>query len=87
MTDLAPAKKIRDVVELSEEWNSVTATYKIKKLLGEGSYGQVVLGKDRKTRKKVAIKYIKDYDQHEYDCVKILREIQILKELSNDPSN
>ena len=35
----------------------------------------------------VAIKYMQDYDHSEYDCVKTLREIQILRYLTDIPDN
>ena len=35
----------------------------------------------------VAIKYMQDYDQGEYNCVKTLREIKILKYLTDLPDN
>jgi serine/threonine protein kinase len=41
-------------------WESVKRTYKISKSLGNGSFGQVIQGKNRETGQKVAIKLIKD---------------------------
>ena len=38
--------KSQSVVELREEWLTVTTKYKILQFLGQGSYGQVVLAKD-----------------------------------------
>ena len=53
----------------------MTNKYKIKKFLGEGSYGIVVEAMSKRTKEKVAIKYISDYDSSEYSALKTVREI------------
>lgn len=50
--------------------------YQVKKVLGEGGMGKVFLAKDIKTRKRVAVKIVKDQDQWE-------REREILKKLED----
>jgi serine/threonine protein kinase len=55
-------------------------------LLGQGSYGEVVKAKCKATEELVAIKYVSDFD-NEYDCVKAIREIKIMSELTNMPNN
>ena len=61
--------------------------YKIVKILGEGSFGIVVEARKKRTKEKVAIKYISDYDSSEYGALKTVREIQILKKLTEIPEN
>lgn len=65
----------------------MTNKYKLTRFLGEGSYGKVVQGKNIITKEKVAIKFIPGFDSCEYNCAKTLREIQILKKLTNIPDN
>jgi serine/threonine protein kinase len=43
--------------------------YKIVKILGEGSFGIVVEARKKRTKEKVAIKYISDYDSSEYGAL------------------
>jgi serine/threonine protein kinase len=43
---------------LNSDWIRIRKSYKLIDVLGEGSYGKVVLGKHRKSGKKVAIKFI-----------------------------
>lgn len=57
----------------------INECYKLKKVIGEGSYGKVVLGRCRITNEDVAIKLIEDISESEYTLVKALRELQILK--------
>jgi serine/threonine protein kinase len=52
------------------------------KFIGQGSFGCVKLCQCRKTKKMVAIKLIKDYADCEYNCIKVAREIQIMKAIS-----
>ena len=47
--------------------------------MGHGSYGTVVLAKCKHTKKSVAIKLMKGIDLHEYNLVKTLREIQLMR--------
>lgn len=52
------------------------------KVIGEGSYGKVVKASCKATGREVAIKFIEHVNLNEYDCVKAIREIQLLKRLS-----
>ena len=64
-------------------WNEVHQKYIVGDLVGEGAYGKVFDGVCKRDQQRVAIKLIEDFSSHEYSCVKVLREISILKHLSN----
>ena len=51
-------------------------------MLGKGSYGCVFKGKCKKTGQPVALKMMKDSIETEYDFIKTLREIQIMRALN-----
>mmetsp|Transcript_7635 Transcript_7635/g.11851 ORF Transcript_7635/g.11851 Transcript_7635/m.11851 type:complete len:272 (-) Transcript_7635:597-1412(-) len=70
--------------KLKPEWACVTQTYKLVTRLGEGSQGEVILAKVRETKEKVAIKHMV-LESSELQYKSVLREIQILKELSSSP--
>lgn len=55
--------------------------------LGQGSYGEVVLAQCNVTQQKVAIKFISEITDNEYDYVKVIREIQIMRELTSMKNN
>jgi serine/threonine protein kinase len=55
----------------------VGTNYKLKKLIGEGSYGKVALAKEIKTGKCVAIKRIKHIFDDLLVTKRILRELAI----------
>lgn len=55
--------------------------------LGKGSFGQVIKAKHRETGQKVAIKLIKEIDKSSYALRKLLREIIILRKLSEIENN
>ncbi len=53
--------------------------YKIKEVIGKGSYGVVCSALDNKTGEKVAIKKINNVFDHVSDATRILREIKLLR--------
>jgi hypothetical protein len=65
------------VLKLNDIWSVALKFFQIEKLLGFGSYGQVVLATCKFSRRQVAIKFIQGIFKNEYDCVKVLREISI----------
>ena len=63
-------------------WSLVEDRYWLNKLLGEDSFGQVMLATHKSTKTKVAIKKIDKVFDCLYMFKKIIREIQILAQLS-----
>ena len=56
--------------------------YKLKKILGSGSYGQVVKAVHKKSQRTVAIKLMNETFKSDYKAKQVLREIQIMRKLS-----
>jgi len=50
--------------------------------LGEGSFGTVVRATEKSTGEEVAIKYLKNTCGSYYSAKKVLREIEILNQLT-----
>lgn len=71
---------------MGEALKSIKKDYKIKENLGHGAYGIVYGCKHRQTKQEVAVKVIEV--QHEsYFLKKLLREIIILRKLSDLDDN
>jgi mitogen-activated protein kinase 1/3 len=66
---------------LNDVWANIEKKYKIEKTLGKGSYGTVKQAVCIATGQVVAIKHMTGFAEYEYDCVKVLREIQIMRGL------
>ncbi|CCI44859.1 unnamed protein product [Albugo candida] len=68
---------------LSEQFRnwSLPSSYRLVRLLGKGSYGQVVEAYDNIRGKKVAIKKVIDVFRQSLDCKRIYREIHIVQHL------
>ena len=75
------------VKSLSHDWSTVKEKYKLTAHLGQGASGEVVSGKNRETGEKVAIKLIKNVSKSVYSARKVLREIVLLRKLSECPNN
>ena len=67
----------------SDVWTPIKGRYELLRPKGLGSFGQVALGKCKKTGQQVAIKLIQNFSKSDYTCLTTLREIKILKELSH----
>jgi mitogen-activated protein kinase 1/3 len=63
------------MVTLAPIWRHALTDYEFIKLIGQGSYGEVVQAKHRNSGKEVAIKLIHNIFKSEYDSKKIVREI------------
>lgn len=51
-------------------------------MVGNGSYGCVSQGKCKKTGRTVALKIMKNQAVMEYEIIKLLRELQIMRQLN-----
>lgn len=60
-------------------WETVAKDYELMKLVGTGSYGEVVRARHRASGRLVAIKLLSGIYKSFYECKKVLREIQILR--------
>lgn len=60
-------------------WETVANDYELLKLVGIGSYGEVVRARHRASGRLVAIKLLTGIYKSFYECKKVLREIQILR--------
>lgn len=69
--------------EYLKKFNFLSLNYEILDILGEGSYGSVVRAKHKSTGQFVAIKRIEKLFENLQDTKKILREVQLLKELNH----
>ena len=78
----APLLNLRRKSERFTDWN-VGSKYKLEKVMGEGSYGQVSKAIQLTTGKCVAIKRMKKVFDDEEDCKRILRELVILRQIDH----
>ena len=66
-----------------KEWKPILAKYEPLKVLGSGSYGQVVQARNKETNKIVAIKRVMGLFEDLIDTKRILREITLLRFMKN----
>lgn len=59
--------------------------YRIKESIGSGAYGDVFRVKHRQTNKEFAVKYIRDFMRNETLARCAVREVTILRQLSQTP--
>lgn len=72
---------------LPDVWTEVMPYYTIERKLGSGTYGTVVGAKCKQSNQVVAIKHIKDFSLYDYDCCKLIREVQIMSGLEEVSKN
>ena len=72
---------------LSSHWLHVTKDYDLIRLIGQGSYGEVVQARHKNSGKTVAIKLLKDLFINKYETKKQLRELTILRQFSEMENN
>ena len=61
---------------------AIDKKYEVIELVGNGSYGCVSQGKCKKTGRIVAMKIMKNQATMEYEIIKLLRELQIMRRLN-----
>lgn len=67
-----------------KEWEPILDKYVPKKLLGSGSYGQVIEAEEKGTGKLVAIKRVPGLFEDLIDTKRVLREITLLRFMKNE---
>ena len=82
IVDQTECKEESQVTLDSKQWNIIIKDYDLLQVLGEGVYGQVVLGQHRVSGQLHAIKRIRNVFDTAYTAKQILREIKILRHLS-----
>jgi mitogen-activated protein kinase 1/3 len=68
-----------DKKQIIKEWKPILDKYEPIKVLGSGSYGQVIEAINKSTKKKVAIKRVTCLFEDLIDTKRILREITLLR--------
>lgn len=74
----AASKGKMEVQEFFTEYGEARR-YRLKEVIGKGSYGVVCSALDMDTGEKVAIKKINNVFDHVSDATRILREIKLLR--------
>ena len=72
---------------LPKVWNEIKKFYKLKKIIGRGGFGLVVKAVHLQSKKTFAIKHIDNIFKDDYSAKKIVREIQIMRKLSEFKDN
>ena len=67
---------------LTKEWETVQHRYQVNQIIRQSTNTVVAKARHRVTKIKVAIKYIKINYENEYQSKKVLREVQLLRQLS-----
>ena len=57
--------------------------YKVVEVIGKGSYGCVSKAQCLRTGRNVALKVMKNQTMTEYELIKLLREIQLMRKLND----
>jgi len=75
-----PESPVRDK---SDPWSVLPKRYRVKSMIGTGSYGSVAEAFDEETKRLVAIKRVPELFEDLIDCKRILREVAILGKLNH----
>ena len=62
---------------------AINKKYEVVEVIGNGSYGCVSQGKCKTTGRTVALKIMKSEAVMEYEIIKLLREVQIMRRLNH----
>ena len=73
-------------INIEEEFSEISENYKIQNIIGEGTYGIVVKAINKKTNEICAIKKFKQVISDSINSKRILREINIFRQLSEYPN-
>ena len=72
---LKERKKKGESLNLHPLWKVISDDYDFQKILGSGTFGDVIKGRHKMTKTHVAIKLLKNSMQDEYQAKKVLTEI------------
>lgn len=78
-----PKKQKPPTFKLGNIWGHMQPSYTLLKFKGEGSYGQVVQARHISSGQEVAIKLVENIFKNHYETKKVLREIKLLRLLSD----
>ena len=67
-----------------KDWEPILDKYTPRKMLGTGSYGQVIEAEEKATGKLVAIKRVPGLFEDLIDTKRVLREITLLRFMKNE---
>lgn len=81
-TTASSTKERKHTTNLPDSWKLVQNDYKLAALIGSGAYGKVVKAIHRKSGKTVAIKQMDNIFHNVYDSIKLVREVQIMRHLT-----
>ena len=70
-------------MNLPEVWTHVLDHYELISKIGSGTFGTVASARCIRTGELVAIKHVTGFAKYEYDCCKLIREIQIMQCLND----
>ena len=87
MQALPNHEHIRASIGLPNSWAIVQKDYKLKNIIGEGSFGTVVKAKRIDSGVTCAIKCIQNIFGSRYHAKKVLREVSLLRKLSKFKKN
>lgn len=79
--DMSQKQQILKKLKLSNVWLEVLDHYELKSYLGKGSFGTVMKAECKVSGQIVAIKHLTDFSKYDYDCCKVIREIQVMTNL------
>jgi len=69
------SKVLPELKKTPSIWEEIKTFYLIEHKIGAGTYGTVYAARCIKTGSEVAIKHIENFSRHEYDSLKVIREI------------
>jgi serine/threonine protein kinase len=84
---MAAAERDRPISMEDTIWNELKDDYTIKDVIGKGAFGTVVKAVSLKTGQTVAIKLMTNIQKDAYILRKVLRELIILRKLSEIKDN
>jgi len=63
--------------------DAISAKYEIFDIIGKGTFGFVTQGVCKATGRHVALKIMINQVKSEYDCIRLIREIKLMRKLND----